>query len=63
MIDPFENARKTAELLKAAGERGDRLNSKAKVKFANANGGGEVFVFGDRVVLIQSHGRIQVIKA
>lgn len=56
-------ARKTASLLFSLGEEPKRLNSKAKVRFANRNGHGEVFMFGDKVFIIDTSIGPVVVKA
>ena len=63
MKDKFENAKLTAALLLSLGEEPKRLNSKAKVKFANANGAGHVFKFGDKVLIIESFNSVLVVTA
>ena len=58
----FENAKRTVELMIALGEKPKRLNSVGKVRFANANGDGVLFAYGDKVFIVQSFGRVLVIK-
>ena len=61
--DFIEHAIKTAALLKSVGDPGCRLNSKAKVRYANRHGNGVTFAFGDRVYIVQAYHHILVIKA
>lgn len=55
-------AKQTLALLVSTGYKGKRLNSKAQVRFANKNGYGETFVFGDCAHLINIEGWDIVLK-